>query len=179
VKKFFTDMLGVLALVALLSPYLALILGLSLIATGAAALLGVSAVAGYFSVGVIVYGVFAIFTFAYLVTFAYLQCCVGLDSFWNHLRHRGWQETGFDLLGAVIWPWVWFVFDRNLHAFRLTFADSVLHVLQQWFVGSWRGTSLTVFNPATGETKTVYVKSGEQSSAMIAKEILHKDEKLH
>lgn len=155
-------------LVLLFAPYLGLLFAVSLIAATVAHWgVGMPLAAVYFSVGWKLYLGLGVFTFAFLMTFAFQHCCVGLQSFSAHLKHRGWKGVFEDVLGALIWPWCWFILDRNLKSWGLSFADAVINAFAYWFVSSWRGTTFEYTDFQTGETTTGRVKTPEDAREAI------------
>lgn len=140
---------------------------------------GIAWAGSYLSVAWIVYVGLAIFTFAFLTTFSFQNCCVGMQRFRDHLVHRGWGGVFEDLVGAIIWPWVWFALDRNLRGWYMTFMDAVLNALEFWFVSSWRGSTLTYIDMQTGESTTTRLSTPEEVQSAIrdaiAKDIPKRD----
>lgn len=155
-------------LVLLFVHYLGLLFAVSLIAAIVAHWgFGMPLAAAYFSVGWKVYVGLGVFTFAFLMTFAFQHCCVGLQTFSDHLKHRGWKGAFEDALGALIWPWCWFRLNRNLRGWGMSFVDAVINAFAYWFVSSWRGTTFESMDFQTGEMKTGRVKTPEDAREAI------------
>ena len=124
---------------------------------------GVPAAVAYFSLGWKVYVGLGIFTFAFLTTFAFQHCCVGMQSFREHLKHRGWKGVAEDSVGSLVWPWCWFQLDHVLKGWYMSFPDAVCNAFEYWLMSSWRGTTFTHIDVQTGETTTTRLKTPEDT----------------
>lgn len=167
-KKILLRLLGLVALpfvlVLLFAHYLGLLFAISLIAAGIAGWgFGMPAAAAYFSLGWKVYVGLGVFTFAFLTTFAFQHCCVGMQSFREHLKYRSWKGVAEDVLGSLSWPWCWFQLDRFLKGWYTSFPDAVCNALEYWLVSSWRGTTFTYIDVQTGEATTTRLKTPEDT----------------
>ena len=163
-RNIFLRLFGLIVMLVVLPflfiDYLGLLFAVSMIAAGVAWLgFGVGTAAAYFSVGWKVYVGLGIFTFVFLMTFLYKNCCEGMQSFRVHLKHRGLRGVGEDFLSSLIWPWRWFQFRRFLKGSDVCLADLFHDATKYWFVNIWRGTALTNVNFQTGEITTIYVKT--------------------
>ncbi|TSC81801.1 MAG: hypothetical protein G01um101420_805 [Parcubacteria group bacterium Gr01-1014_20] len=152
--------------------YLGLIFAASLIIAGIVGWgFGVTTALAYLSIAWKVYAGVGIFNFAFMTTFAHQHCCVGLNTFGGHIRHRGWQGVGEDLFASIVWPWHFYQFDRFLKGWGLSLADAVLNAIQYWLVDSWRGTIFSSVNFQTGEVTTGRVKTPDEAHAAIVSAI--------
>lgn len=106
-----------------------------------AAILGwgfeISAALAYFAVAWKVYAALGVFTFAFVLTYSHMHCCFGRRSFATHLKHGSWMDIGEYLLAAIVWPWCWYVMDKNLEDVDSSLCEEVLDVVEYW----WQGTS--------------------------------------
>ena len=143
----------------LFSPYIGILFSLSLVVAMIGSLLFQSSGAATFLfIGLKFYFWIGVFTFALLTTFEFQHCCVGFQTFRNHLKHRGYVGVIEDIVTSLVWPACWFGLDRNLRGWGLTFGDIVLNALEYWFVSSWRGVSLISINIKTGEVEKTRIK---------------------
>ena len=145
-----------------------LVFAASMIAAGIAGWgFGISAALAYFAIGWKVYVGLGVFSFAFLTTFSFQHCCVGMQSFRSHLKHAGWADVGQNLLGAIIWPWSWFNLGRNLMGWGMNLPDAMINAVVYWLVDSWRGVSFTFWDVQTGEETTGRVKTPEDTQRAI------------
>lgn len=171
-KKVLLKALGLIALpfvlVLVLLPYLGLLFAVSIIAAAIASWgFGVAVAFVYFSIAWKVYMGLAVFTFAFLTTFSFQHCCVGMHSFRSHLRHKGWEDVGGNLLGAIIWPCTWFCLAHNLVGWGLSLPDAMINAVMYWLVDSWRGVTFTHIDMRSGDETTVRLKSPEETHQAI------------
>lgn len=109
------------------------------------------------------YAGLVIFTFVFLTTFCFQNCCVGMNTFCGHLMHRGWKGAGEDLISSIIWPWSWYRINCFLIGWYSNLLIAVCNAFEYWLVSSWRGVSFTSIDFQTGESTTVYVKTPEET----------------
>ncbi len=164
-------------LALLFSHILGLLFAVSMITAGIAWWgFDISAAITYLSIAWKVYVGLGIFTFAFLTTFAYQNCCVGIQSFRDHLKHYGWKGLAGSALGSLIWPLCWFGLDRHLKGnWGISFAEALCDAIKYWFVDSWRGTSLTRVDFQTGEVTTTCAKTPEDAYNAIRNAIVSVD----
>lgn len=161
----------ILALVFL--HYLGLLFGLSIIAAAIAGWgFGITAMFTYLAVAWKVYVGLGTFTFAFLTTFSFQHCCVGMQSFRSHLKHKGLLDVGTNLLGAIIWPWSWFNLGLNLSGWGMSLADAMINAIMYWLVDSWRGVTFTHIDMQSGEETTTRIKSPEDAQQAIKDALL-------
>jgi hypothetical protein len=161
--RFAMLLLGVAFLYILaLLPYLGLAFGVSLVGSAIGALaFHASFMSAYFSVAWKVYVALALCSLAFHMTFIYQTCCVGLESFRNHLRHHDSDQAFEHLSFALFWPYAWFALDRNLEVLCSSFGEAVVEAIEYWCVGWRRGVSFQTLNLHTGESTITYVKTPE------------------
>ncbi len=163
--------LGILALLLLISLYLGLLFGLSIVISGVGSLFYAQIFLPYLLFGLKVYAVLASFTFVILLTFRYQNCCVGMNTFRGHIRHSIGEIATEDILMSVIWPWGWYVLDRNFSSWGLPWGEIVFQAFCHWLITSWRGVELVTINFRTGEPKTTYIKNPDQAREVLVKDI--------
>jgi hypothetical protein len=85
---------------------------LTMVVAGIAAITGAGQpFTGILVGGAILYGVLALLTLAVMVPCMYRHCCIGMDSFRNHiLRHRDHHST--TLMVSLLWPYGWWWMSR-------------------------------------------------------------------
>lgn len=157
-RKIGHTILGIFALLLLLSPYLGLIFGISLVVAGVGSIF-YTKIFPYLLLGLKVYGGFTIFTFLILLTFRYQNCCVGISTFIRHIRHSVSETFTEDILGSVIWPWSWYIMNRNLSSWGLPWGEVIFQAFRHWLITSWRGVEMVTINFRTGEKKTTRIKN--------------------
>lgn len=141
-------------------PYLALLFGASVI-VGSIIGFGFNEPISqdYFQTAWKVYVGFIGFELLINVTYRYQNCCVGLQHFRDHLRHTGASKWAENIIGALIWPVDWYLWDRFMKSLLGQYlADIFLQVGRYWLVDSWKGTILESLNFSTGESSTTRVK---------------------
>ena len=127
-----------LSVIIILSPYLALLFGISLPVAMVGWLLDVSFLVAYFSIAWKVYVAFAVFSFAVYTTFAYKERRALGQSCRNYLRHyHGWERFRKDVINALFWPYSWYEFDRIYSGWGITWASVATDAVIYWF-GGWR-----------------------------------------
>jgi|GEM_PF-5599804 hypothetical protein len=176
-KKVLLRALGLVALPLVLTLVFQHYLGLLFAASIAAAAIagwafGVSAAFTYLAIAWKVYAGLGIFTFAFLTTFSFQHCCVGMQSFRSHLEHKGWRDVGENLLGAIIWPWSWFCLDRFLKGWFMDLPTAILNAIEYWLVSSWSGVTFTYIDMQSGEETTTRVKSPDEAQRAIKDALL-------
>lgn len=100
----------------------------------------------------------AVFVVVVMTTGTYQHCCVGLNTFMEHLKHAK-EEHYENLVAAVGWPVALYFVDRWLRGWCMSWALFALGALEYWFVTTWKGTRLETLNVQTGETTEEYIKS--------------------
>ena len=101
-------------------------------------------------------------TLVVMMTFTYQNCCVGMQSFWDHLRHAGTARHVECLAVAALWPYGWFMVDQNMRGWGMSYIGIVLNALHYWFIEVWRGVRLecgTVKDGGVEKVVTTYVSS--------------------
>ncbi len=171
-KKVLLRVLGLVALPFVLAlvflHYLGLLFAASIVAAAVAGWgFEVSAAFAYLAVAWKVYAGLGIFTFAFLTTFSFQHCCVGMQSLSSHLRHKGWKDVGGNLLGAIIWPWSWFCLDRFLKGWFMDLPSAILNAIEYWLVSSWCGVTFTHIDMQSGKETTTCVKSPEEAQRAV------------
>lgn len=176
-KKTLMGLLGLallpLVLLLLFAPYLGFVFAVSLITASIIGWgVGMPVALVYFSIGWKVYWGLIVFTFAFLTTFAFQNCCVGIQSFRGHLKHRGWGGVMEDAINSLIWPWGWLQLDHSLRGWGLSFADAFFNAVEYWFVSSWRGVRLSSVDIDTGAISTTYIKTPEDARDAIREAVV-------
>ena len=113
-KRFLAWFALPLVVIGIFIGYVAAAFGISLLVTGVlGSFFGMPRAWSYFSIGWKVYVVFIPITFAFLTTFDFQHCCVGLNTFRDHLSHHGRNHLS-NVIESIGWPVTWFILDRNL-----------------------------------------------------------------
>ncbi len=108
----------------------------------------------------------AVFTLWIMVTFSFQHCCVGVNTFKNHLIHYGTRHFE-SLFVAVLWPYAIFTFDRNMRGWMMSWLDVAANALEYWIPLGWlegkpQGTPVTTVDLQTGAVEISYVTSPEE-----------------
>lgn len=133
---------GLVALLLLTSPYLGLTFGLTFIITGISSYFYPSALP-YFFLNLKIYGCLATFTFFILITWGYQNCCVGLGTFREHLKHDCGKILTEYLFGATVWPYCWYIMNRNFSSWGKPWGQIVADAFYYWLVTTRKGTEVT------------------------------------
>ncbi len=115
----------------------------------------------YFSITWKIYAGLGVFSLWFLTMFRFQNCCIGMDRFWNHVKHQGFMAFLEDFVGAIIWPLAWLNIELLGRDFMVNsfFLTSLLAAFEHIFVSSWRGMKITSIDFQSGETRTSYAKS--------------------
>lgn len=118
-------------------------------------------VSAFLSVAWKVYIAVAVFTLWIMVTFSFQHCCVGMNTFKNHMIHYGTKHFE-SLLIAILWPYAIFAFDRNMRGWMMSWLDVAGNAIEYWIPLGWlegrpEGTPVTTVNMQTGEVETSYI----------------------
>lgn len=149
--------------------YLALLFTASIIIAAIAAWgFGVAFGLIYLSVAWKVYAALIAFNLAFLSTFAFQHCCIGMGSFISHLKHQGWAETVTYVFGALIWPLCWFNLGRNLGSWHSSLPNALFAAIEYWFVSSWRGVEYGHIDFQSGTVSTFRIRSSGHQAVIDA-----------
>jgi hypothetical protein len=150
-------------LVVMYAQFLGLVFGASMVVAGIVGWgFGLKAALIYLSFAWKAYAVIGIVTFAFLATFSYQNCCVGIESFGGHLKHRGLSSAAGDVLGGIVWPWCWFEVDYSLNGWGMGFGNAFLRTITYWLETILRRPqNVTLLNLKTGET-TIYAQTSRK-----------------
>jgi hypothetical protein len=92
-----------------------------------------------------VYVGMVIITMFVMTTFTYQNCCVGINSFRDHLRHAGRRNLD-NIHIAVLWPCMLYVVNRNLARWMMSWLHAVLGTFEYWFITTWGGVRFESWN---------------------------------
>lgn len=130
--------LYVAAFVLMCLPFLGLLFGVSIALSLLGWACGSAFEETYFLVAWKVYVGFAIVTFPFLITVDFLHQSAwrgGSHTLVRFVRDRSLEAISVDLLGALLWPWTWFVLNLNLGSWGSCFAEAVCCSIAYWTVG--------------------------------------------
>jgi hypothetical protein len=167
----------VVAIILVLMPYGGLLFLCSLVVSGA--LIGLQYfdlyefsqmdwVVAFLGVAWKVYLGFAIFTLWIMVTFSFQHCCVGLNTFKNHVLHYRVRHAVSLMIFSILWPYSICMFDRNMRGWMMSWLDVAGNAIEYWVPLSWffngrsEGVEMKTINMQTGEIETNYVRSPEE-----------------
>ena len=166
-------LLNIFSLVVMLMPLGGLLFLLAAITSGGVILFNTPGVGtqrltgltfSFLHYGWMVYVGVALFTLFVMTTFAYQQCCVGLNTFRDHICHDGSNHC-WNLLAAGLWPYTLFVIDRNLQGWSMSWLDAVLGTFEYWFVTTWKGVKLESYDLREGTGEAVHVSPDTTKNA--------------
>lgn len=106
------------------------------------------------------------FTLWIMVTFSFQHCCVGMNTFKNHLIHFGTRHIE-SLRVAILWPYAIFAFDMNMRGWMMSWLDVARNAIEYWIPLDWlegrpEGTPVTTVNMQTGEVEASYIAGPEE-----------------
>lgn len=108
----------------------------------------------------------AVITFFAMTTFAFQNCCIGMNTLRGHLLHA--REKHLEsLVIALTWPYMWGQVSRNLSGWGISWLDIILNVAEYWCVTIWKGVRIEFFNPRTGESRVAHAKTPEATYEVV------------
>lgn len=153
-------------------PYIGLVYLATMIIAGGFSLYGMYSIISFpfaikiLQVGLKMYIACAIITMFIMTTFSYLHCCVGLQTFTNHLRHSGMRHLTH-ALEALLWPLSWLGIHQQLMCWGICWLDVILQVIEYWFITRWKGTTFEFFDFEKGTVTSTRVAPEDSQEALI------------
>ncbi len=131
-KKIIGFALSVVIFLIFNVPYLGMLFLLAVVATSISFFFGIGPVAfsgAFLGWSWKIYAIFVAITIFCMTTFSYQHCCVGLNSFKNHMIHYG-KRHWENVLTGLIWPVSWVAVDRSLRGWTLCWMDVVFGTIE-------------------------------------------------
>lgn len=107
-----------------------------------------------------------------MVTMRFQHCCVGMNTFRNHLRHAGSGHIE-DFGGALLWPYAVFMADQNLRGWMLSWVAVAIGAVEYWTITQWKGTRVDTCNFENGTVRTTHIHP--ENAQEVLTEILSHD----
>lgn len=116
-------------------------------------------------------------TLFFMTTFSYTECCVGLNSFWQHLLHARGKHIE-NIVVALGWPYTWLVVDANLKGWGLNWLYILERTLEYWLVTIRKGIKFEYWNLRKGTVTADRVKPESASEVLryVSRDVLNKEE---
>ncbi|MBI5733093.1 hypothetical protein HY967_04005 [Candidatus Jorgensenbacteria bacterium] len=105
---------------------------------------------------------FVVFTMFAMTTFTYQNCCIGMNTFRNHLLHASTRHIE-NLLTSIFWPVSWTFINRWLNGWTLNWLYVVLGTFEYWLVTVRKGVKIDTLDFQSGEHKTTYSNSPDET----------------
>lgn len=129
----------------------------------------------YLSIAWKIHLVIALLSFVFLLTFSFQHCCVGMDTFPNHLKyHVHKRELALTVLNALVWPVYLLRVHSVMKGWYSSLPDEIFKAI--CFLASSfknKGTAVTVVDLRTGEEVTVYAKTPEEAREILLTSAVH------
>lgn len=97
-----------------------------------------------------VYLACAALTLFVMLTFHFQNCCIGFNSFSQHLRNCGLRRHLDTLMVSLLWPHGWNIVAANMAGWGMFWVDIVYNAFEYWFYSRWRGVRVETITDVEG-----------------------------